>query len=459
MRSRALTALTRFGLGPRPGEVAAISTDPVGFVLAQCDRPQSALIDAGLLDRETLREQFMELQGALQEASRAVRTGDTTPEEEEAREMAVQDRSQMVQKLRRDEVSARVDHGLTTDNPFVERLVLFWSNHFAIEWRKAVQVRFTIGLFEREAIRRNVLGRFDEMLIASTTHPAMLTYLDNHRSIGPNSRMGQRRNSSINENLARELLELHTVGVGGGYTQEDVIELANTLTGWNGGIMGRRNIPAFQWRWHEPGPRTIMGTHYTTEGEEQLTDVLLGLAHHPATARHIATKFARHFVGDDAPDSLIADLEASFVDTGGDLKALSLTLLESDVAWDAPPVKTVPPYDFMIGSGRAFGISRLPENFVLRSARDLAQDVWAVPSPAGWPDDDRAFLGGDSLLERMDYVLELVRRHTSVRDVPELAHRLLADDLDPFVAEAVERAEDPSQGAVLLLMSPAFQRR
>ncbi|WP_157961648.1 DUF1800 domain-containing protein [Acuticoccus kandeliae] len=460
MRTRELTALTRFGLGPRPGDIEAIAGDPVGYVEAQCERPGAAMITADLPGVDTIRETFVAIQIPVQEASRALRTDDATPEEMAAREDAVRNRGATVQEGRRAEVLARIEHGIATDDPFVERLVLFWSNHFSIEWKKQLPVRLLAGAFEREAIRPHVLGHFPDMLAAATTHPAMLIYLDNHRSIGPNSRAGQRRgNTAINENLARELLELHTLGVDGGYTQTDVIALAHTLTGWNGGFLARREVPVFERRWHEPGPRTILGKTYDTAPDEELIAVLDDLAAHPATARHVARKFARHFVGDDAPDTLIAALEDSFRVTGGDLRELARTLVRSDVAWDTPPVKTVLPYDFMVASGRALGVKALPAPFVLRAANALSQEVWGAPSPAGWPDDDRAFLGGDSMLERMDFVLEVARRHAMIRDVPELAVALFGDDLDPFVAEAVTRAEDPSQAIVLLLMSPAFQRR
>ncbi|MEM6762520.1 MAG: DUF1800 domain-containing protein [Pseudomonadota bacterium] len=459
-RPRALTALTRFGLGPRPGEMAEIAGDPVGYLYEQLMRSDAAMVTGpDLKSREELRQEFGIVQSAYVSARRAVRAGGAG-EAELAAEMAAREgRRGLVRGTTSAEVQARFDHGRTTDNPFVERLVLFWQNHFAIERNRGIAVRVTAGNYEREAIRPHVLGYFEDMLFAATTHPAMLVYLDNVRSFGPNSRLGKRRGIvSANENLAREVLELHTLGAGGGYSQADVDALADTLTGWQGGFQRAGSGLVFDERVHEPGPRTILGKRYTAEGDMQLEAVLPDLAAHPSTARFIATKFARHFVGDDASDALITALEKSFIDTEGDLRELAITLIESDEAWEGEPRKTVPPYDFIVASARATG-AELPAQFVLRSARVLAQELWQPPSPAGWPSADNAFLGGDSLLERVDFARLLAQRYAKVRRVQRLAVDLFGDALNPFVKEALDRAEGQRQALVLLLMSPVFHRR
>lgn len=461
MRPRELTALTRFGLGPRPGEIDRAAADPLTYVRDQCFEGPSALIqDARLPDRETLRRRFRELQGGVAMANRAVRT-EPGEENEAEKRMAQLARRDFARDLRIAEVGARYQHGVGTANPFVERLVLFWSNHFAINVRQGARLQFTAGLFEREAIRPNVLGYFSDMLAASTTHPAMLAYLDNLRSIGPNSRYGLRSGgrASINENLAREVLELHTLGVDGGYTQDDVEALAYTLTGWTGGFHPVRDDPVFLKNWHEPGPRTILGQTYYEEGAAQLEAVLFDLATHPSTARNIGTELARHFVGDEAPKALIERLTDAFMVSGGDLREVTLALVDSEDAWIGDVRKTVPPYDFMVACGRALDATEIPDRLVFRSARDLAQETWAPPSPAGWPDDDGAFLGGDSLLERVDFAQQMAVRFGRVPDVIEHARRLFGATLDPYVEEAMSRAESKEQGLVLLLMSPALQRR
>lgn len=464
-RPKPLTAITRFGLGPRPGEIREAAADPVEYVRAQAFRPESALLTARYLKSgEEIRDLYVEAQRPLVTARRAAREAGGEAAEN-ALDAAIVARRDIVREIMFGEMEARFDHGAQTADPFVERLVLFWSNHFAVDRTRSAPMRFVAGLFEREAIRPHVLGFFADMLAAAVTHPAMLMYLDNHTSVGPNSAAARRRAgrgrgpAGVNENLAREVLELHTLGAGGGYTQADVIALAETLTGWHGGLNPRRRVPSFLPGRHEPGARTILGKTYAEAGAEQIFPVLEDLALHPSTARHLAGKFARHFVGDDAPPALIETMADRYLVTGGDLRALALALVESDVAWEREPAKTVPPYDFMVGAARALGTRSLPGRLVHRATRDLAQEIWAPPSPAGWPDDDRAFLGGDSMLERIDYARFLAQRFSSVQDVRERARTLFGEYLDPFVAEAVARAEDRTQAMVLLVMSPAFQRR
>ncbi len=458
-RPHALVALTRFGLGPRPGEIRMIGNDPVGYVRQQLEDPGSALLtNPALLDRDTIREKYISVRTAFREARVALRDGAT--EEENAAEAAAQDGNR---ELRRSvveaELDSRFDHAVKTDAAFLERLVMFWSNHFTVEAGGSYQTRITVGNFEREAIRPHVLGRFEDMVAAATTHPAMLVYLDTVRSVGPNSPRGRRSDvTSANENLARELMELHTLGAGGGYTQDDVVELAKAMTGWFGGFHPSGNGLIYEKRVHEPGFRTVLGKTYPANGQRQLLEILPDLARHPSTAKHIAGKFARHFVADGVPDSLVDHLAATFTETGGDLRAMTLALIESDVAWDGDPMKTVPPYDFMVSVSRATGAD-VPFNFVRRSARDLAQEVWSPPSPAGWPDEDTAFLGGDALLERVDYAQQVARRFSKAGRADILATELFGDALDPFIKEAVDRAEDQEQGLVLLLMSPPFHRR
>ena len=191
------------------------------------------------------------------------------------------------------------------------RLVMFWSNHFCVSANKG-PVRGMAGAYEREAIRPHVLGRFVDMLLAVERHPAMLVYLDNHVSIGPNSRAGLNRGLGLNENLAREILELHTLGVGGGYTQEDVTNLARILTGWTvanlANPVGEPGRFFFAPARHEPGAWTVLGKRYGEAGMAAGEAVLRDLARHPATARHIARKLARHFVSAEPPAALVARL-------------------------------------------------------------------------------------------------------------------------------------------------------
>lgn len=217
---------------------------------------------------------------------------------------------------------------------------MFWSNHFCIGATKSNMSRIMAGAYEREAIRPHIFGRFEDMLIAAESHPAMLDFLDNRQSVGPNSPAGRRRGRGLNENLAREILELHTLGVSGGYAQADVTNLARIITGWTvvgrEGVLGFPGSFAFNAGLHEPGVTPLLGRRYDQPGKAQGIAALTDLARHPATARFIAMKLARHFVTDVPPHALIDKLALTFRQSGGDLPSVYRALIEDDAAWRAP---------------------------------------------------------------------------------------------------------------------------
>ncbi len=360
------------------------------------------------------------------------------------------------------EVMARITKARTTPTPFLERLVMFWSNHFSVSARK-VPVMALAGAFEREAIRPHVLGRFADMLLAVEQHPAMLVYLDNVGSTGPNSRAGRNRGRGLNENLAREILELHTLGVDGGYTQDDVTNLARLITGWTVGNVNQPDAVSghfyFARNRHEPGTWTIAGKTYRSGNENAGRQCLLDLARHPATARHITRKFARHFVGDNAAASLLERLEATFRETDGDLAALTNALVMSDDAWQTPPRKILPPYDFLVAISRVFDID-LPPRQIFRLSAALGQPLWRPPSPKGWPDDDDAWMAPAALRERLRFAertsVAIARKDIDPR---EIAGRVLGERMSEPTRMAIARAETRAQGFEMLIMSPEFQRR
>ena len=279
----------------------------------------------------------------------------------------------IIQKTYRAEALARLQRAMIADCGFAERLVVFWSNHFCISANKGGLARMWAGSFEREAIRPYVLGRFGDMLKAVEQHPAMLFFLDNQQSLGPDSRAGQNRKRGLNENLAREIMELHTLGVGGGYTQDDVTSLARIITGWTyAGRQGQLGTPGsfvFNANAHQPGAQRLLGKIYENNGVAQGEAALADIARHPSTAKFIATKFARHFVADDPPPALVARLQDVFLKSDGDLKALAMALLDSDEAWQAPLTKLRSPLRIPGGDRPAAGanprgsrpLSRRPE--------------------------------------------------------------------------------------------------
>jgi uncharacterized protein (DUF1800 family) len=369
----------------------------------------------------------------------------------------------IIQKTFRAEALARLQRAMISDSGFVERLVVFWSNHFCISANKGELARIWAGSFEREAIRPHVLGRFSDMLKAVEQHPAMLFFLDNQQSLGPDSPAGQNRKRGLNENLAREIMELHTLGVGGGYTQNDVTSLARIITGWTfAGRQGQLGTPGtfvFNANAHEPGTQLLLGKTYENNGVGQGEAALEDIARHPSTAKFIATKFVRHFVADDPPPALVARLQEVFRKSDGDLKALAAALVDSDEAWRAPPTKMRSPYEFLVATGRL--LSQVPDepSRYLGGLNLLGQPLWTPAGPNGFPDTNAAWAAPEGMKLRLDISAQVASRlgdNVDPRDLLELA---AADAASPETRRTIERAESRQQALALLLMSPEFQRR
>ncbi len=388
------------------------------------------------------------------------------------------------------DVRARLATAALSAQPFNERLALFWANHFTVSMAKA-SARGVVGAFEREAIRPHIGGSFETLLKAAVHHAGMLRYLDNDSSAGPDSpfvrRLARRapdagqpgpRITGLNENLAREVLELHTLGVTGGgaayggwggYTQADVTEFARVLTGWR---VPLRELEAaapdadpvrFDAAWHQPGSKTVLGKRYAA-GATALDAVLHDLALHPSTARFIAAKLARHFVADEPPPALVARLEASFRHTGGDLPQLVRTLVQSPEAWQAQPAKLKTPEEFVVSSVRLLQLGEPAQNAWLMRQPDggigqLGQRVQSAPSPAGWPDRAEEWLGPDAIWKRVEWATRVADRLGRTRDARALAQASLGPLLQDVTARQIERAADGPQALALLLMAPEFQRR
>ncbi|HXW20949.1 MAG TPA: DUF1800 family protein, partial [Roseiarcus sp.] len=369
--ARLLSAFTRFGLGPRPGDLARRG-DAREAILAELTTPDGARIDDSALPRttEALQAVFADQERKKLERQRsapgnrpenerfaanspptAAAPGPGAPGMEGASSMtgttelgtpggvASPKAPTPEQQIFRAEAAARFAKALAAPIGYLERLVGFWSNHFCVSIAKGNVAHAAAGCFEREAIRPHVTGRFADMLRAVEQHPAMLNFLDNAQSIGPDSRAGRNRDRGLNENLAREILELHTMGVGSGYTQTDVTALARILTGWTivgrEGRLGEPGSFVFNANAHEPGAATVLGRLYDQPGLAQGEAALADIARQGAVADHIAAKFARHFVADDPPPRLSQKLAKTFRDSDGDLGALARALVEDQDAWSA----------------------------------------------------------------------------------------------------------------------------
>jgi uncharacterized protein (DUF1800 family) len=317
------------------------------------------------------------------------------------------------------------------------------------------------GAYEREAIRPHVLGRFADMLLAVEGHPAMLFYLDNTISMGPNSVAGINRSRGLNENLARETLELHTLGVRSGYTQDDVISFANVLTGWT--LVPPADNPehggefTFNPRLHEPGAKTVMGKVYEDEGVEQGRAVLRNLAVHPATATHVATKLARHFIADTPPPALVEKLAKVFLETGGDLKEVAKAMVSSPESWTEPPTKLKRPCEWGVGMVRATGIAQVdPKRFTDGQAL-LGEPLWRPSSPKGYADDEATWI--DGMGRRLDIANNFAERVAGKVDPQDVIENVLGSCVSAEVKQAVGSAESRQQALALLFMSAEFQRR
>jgi uncharacterized protein (DUF1800 family) len=496
---KAASALNRFGLGARPGELQAIG-DPRAWLLAQVSGPASgspALLAGLPPSRDYLQREFAynrervaerraqrnkSAQGDAAAGAAAVTAASGAQSGGDAIRKVKTTFRQSFGKDLQAEIGARYRLATTTEAGFTERLVHFWSNHFAISADKQPATLYAAPM-EREAIRPHVLGRFGDLLLAAETHPGMLRYLDNVQSVGESSmfatRAGRRprkrpdgdvpkRKLGLNENLAREILELHTLGVNGGYSQADVTEFARAITGWGTPLArdangGQAIDAAFVFRAaaHEPGARVVLGKRYAEGGIEQGRAILADLARHPATARHLSLKLARHFVADDPPAALVERMARAYLDSDGDLRSVYRTMIESNLAWGTGARKFKTPDDFLVSALRAGGIDDgiRPEAMVAL-LRQLGQPPFTPRSPAGFADTAADWTGPDALWKRVQVAQALAQRVPPQQLQPSrIARDALGDALDADTTLALERAESARDGVALLFASPAFQWR
>jgi uncharacterized protein (DUF1800 family) len=470
--SLAAIATNRFGFGARPGELAAARSDPPGWLLQALRRPYRPPDElAGLASGQELLAAFLAVR-AERAADRRARarpdagTATVQPPVDTVRERLLPHYVA--------QATARCRIAIASDTSFRERLVHFWSNHFAVSIDKPICLGLA-GALENEAIRPHVDGRFEDLLYAVETHPAMITYLDNQRSMGPHSDLGQRAarraaattqgRVGLNENLAREILELHTLGVDGGYTQADVTSFAAVITGWSiGGGEGRFAAGApgafvFREALHEPGARVVLGRRYPEGGIAQGRAVLHDLAAHPATARHLATKLARHFVADEPPAALVERLTRAYRDHDGYLPAVYEALLHSDDAWRIEAGKYKQPCEFIYSALRALEVAPREPKPLLASFEALGQRHWSPGSPAGWPDREADWDGADALMQRIQWSVALGDRVGDTHPALDAADAALGPFATAHTRTVLERAASGSQAIALLLMSPEFLRR
>jgi uncharacterized protein (DUF1800 family) len=440
--TNALVAATRFGYAAKAGELKAIAQDPRGWALHQLEA-KPATLDPSLPASAGMVAEMLQARQDFR--------NNKDPEFKKAE-------NQRLRAVYLAEIDARLHAAVDGDAPLLERLTRFWSNHFTVSCVRPV-IRGFAGAFEREAIRPHLTGRFVDMLLASERHPAMLFYLDQVLSIGPNSPAGQRTHRGLNENLAREMMELHTLGVDGGYTQEDVEALARILTGWS--IARLKDSEAGQFRFypqlHEPGPQRLLGKVYAEGGYEQGEAALRDLAAHPATATHIATKLARHFIADEPPNDAVQRIAGVFRSTGGDLKRVTQAVIREDAAWK-PFAKVRTPEDLLIASCRVTGFTP-PPPFQVQTLHLLDQQPFFAPQPEGWSDQAKDWIGPEAVLHRADRCENFAGRVPNPPDPAMLADDVFGEALPDEAAQAIRLAASRREGLALLIASPQFQRR
>jgi uncharacterized protein (DUF1800 family) len=450
-------ALNRFGLGARAGEAGP--GDPRAWLLGQVAGPPPALAGTS--------PSLGELTRVYREQVAAVRAKD------QAKLMAA---GRRVGELVNQEVTTLLGTRAASDRPFVERWVAFWSNHLCVSSAAGLRVAALAGHYERAAIRPNVLGRFEALLLASARHPAMLAYLNQAQSVGPNSlaarrvRRGDRGPLGLNENYARELLELHTLGVDGVYKQEDVIQLARILTGWSVAGLGGpldRGADAIDFRFlaplHEPGAKQVLGVRYAEGGEREGVAVIRALARHPATARHLAGKLVRHFISDDPAPADVERIAAVWRDTQGDLRRVAAALVELDSAWDPEAMKFRTPQDWLVAMFRALGATEIPPT-VGRVLRQLNHQLWGPAAPKGYGDLTREWADSDALMNRAELARSIADRLTRDRRSRGIDPRVLASVVslspgDPLPGLLADDTIPVAERVALAFAGPAFQWR
>ncbi|EWH09659.1 hypothetical protein DS2_11843 [Catenovulum agarivorans DS-2] len=348
---------------------------------------------------------------------------------------------------------------IETENGLQARLLDFFSNHFSVTASGNV-MRALAPLLEIEAIAPNLTGKFSDLLLAVESHPAMLVYLNNEQSVGPDSQLAKKRkNKGLNENLAREILELHTLGVDGGYNQQDVIELAKAITGWSVANPIREDTIGFIYRQrtHQPGKRKVLGKTYSQKGMEQGKAILQDLAVHPATAKFVCTKLVRHFISDQPNQQIVQTMQAAWKKTDGDIKAVITAMIEHPESWREDRQKFKTPREFLISSYRLSDIQYKgkQQRAFMNSLEMMGQKPFSAGSPAGFKDERNAWDGPDALLNRIDWANAYAKQVK--KDPLELAKAAFGESLSANTYTFLKRAESRQQALAMLLMSPEFQ--
>lgn len=451
----ATIAAFRYGLGFAPGQPDVSTID----ALVNSVRGPDTLVE---MDPAVPFAERMALLKEYQQLQKLNKARDPSLDKQRFREVRNAQRG-----LRQGDVVRVFLRGVESPASFRERLAFFWTDHFTVSPKSRVGNHIW-GDHVEQGIRPHIGGSFGDLLISAVTHPSMLLYLDQVKSVGPNSDFGQRKRRGLNENLAREILELHTMGVGGSYSQTDVRQLAELLTG----LFIRPEGRGFIAKRAEPGAETVLGKTYGDNvGKAQLGDIdafLRDVAIHPDTAAHIAFKLVKYFVSDEPDAGHVASVARVFLETDGDLPSVYGALLDHPLAWQPLGLKAKKPLDYMISGLRALGMTgTLLRRMRLKDAQReltlplvaMGQPIRRAPGPNGWPEEAEAWITPQGLAARLQWSLltaQRIGRGKDPREFVDFALRELAGERLRF---AVSGAEIRTEGLALVLASPEFNRR
>ncbi len=460
MRAQQYRAANRFGLGAAAQDAQHMGGDPGGWLLDQV-APQKT--DPGF-NVPASHQSIAEYTSAVAQRRAAQRDAGGDTDKIAHLETANRRFRRQVRGTTMAQTLGRFEYAVDTPTPFRERLVHFWSNHFAVSRRGKPQIVGSCLAYENEAIRTGMDGHFGEVLVRVVAHPVMLHYLDNVQSIGPDSRIGRRRKRGLNENLAREILELHTVGVHGGYSQDDVTALANMLTGWTVGNSRLQRFGAepgkfvFVEPMHQPGRFRLLGKTYAADGAQQAQRALTDLAVHPATADFLASKLARHFIADVPPASAVKRIAKVFRKTDGHLPSVHVALVKERAAWQPDNVKFKSPYEYLVSVYRSLGVTERRAPRLVQTLTTMNHLPFNAPSPQGWPDSVAHWGSPAALKQRVEWAVAFGNAIAARLPVRRLAEGLVPTEATGL-RSALRGAESPGQALGMMLASPTFQWR
>ena len=449
MKPHFLIATNTLGMGARPGEIENCKSDPKGWVKQQVMHPAPmGKVYLNEASAETLVSGWQALREDLGKNRRMGSREDVFS--------ARRDIRAYIQSKYHNEIDLRQKQAVMSASGFIERWAWFWFNRFTVSGRNKL-LRLTVGAFEREAIRPHILGRFEDMLNASSLYPTMIIYLDNENSIGPNSKTAQRRGGKHNENLAREILELHTMGVDSGYSIDDITALAMGLTGWSvtAAKTGFRTI--FRKNAHQPGAVSFLGQSFPDRSKYRINDMLGFLADHKATATHIAQTLVQHFIAGPISEIAIAKLRDNFLETQGDLKQLALTLIDLDEVWQQDGWIFKRPDEYLVSVGRAF--PEWKDYFDAEFTKQIGQEYMNAPGPDGWPQTGEDWITAESLLVRLNWLRQALKAIPNWINPDYFIEEALGGHISDTTRRVVSRSLPRNEQLTLALLSPEFLRR